>query len=185
VMRGYLNKPEETAKVIDSDGWLHTGDQGQLDADGYLTITGRIKELIVTSYGKNVAPIPIETEIQSSPYVEQVMVYGDRCSYLTAIVVPKRQVIEAYAKSHGIKFDGYPDLLKNERIRKVVEGDVVARTAGLASFEQVKAAVLIPEPFTIENEMMTVTLKLRRNKIAERWKKELGSLYQGKAAAKT
>jgi long-chain acyl-CoA synthetase len=184
VMRGYLNKPEETAKVIDSDGWLHTGDQGQLDADGYLTITGRIKELIVTSYGKNVAPVPIETEIMSSQYVEQVMVYGDRCSYLTAIVVPRREVVEAYARTHGIKADSFPELLRNERIRKLVEGDVVAKTAGLAPFEQVKAAILSPEPFTVENEMMTVTLKLRRNKIVERWRKELGSLYQGRAREK-
>jgi long-chain acyl-CoA synthetase len=177
VMKGYLNKPEETAKVIDADGWLHTGDQGKLDKDGYLTITGRIKELIVTSYGKNVAPVPIEQEIASSPYIEQAMVYGDRCAYLTAIVVPKRAAVEEYARSHGIRANSYEQLLNDERIRKMVEQEVIHRTSGMAPFEQVKAATLVAEPFTVANDLLTPTLKLRRPKIAERCRDDIAATY--------
>jgi long-chain acyl-CoA synthetase len=180
VMKGYLNRPEETARMIDNDGWLHTGDQGKIDEEGYLTITGRIKELIVTSYGKNVAPTMVEGEIQRSPYVEQVMVYGDRCSYLTALVVPRKAVVESYARNHGIRAPSYPELLKNERISKLIEADVVGKTSRLAPFEQVKTVMLVAEPFTIQNDMMTPTLKLRRNKIVERWKQEIVGMYQAK-----
>jgi long-chain acyl-CoA synthetase len=185
VMKGYLNKPEETAKVIDSEGWLHTGDQGKLDEKGYLTITGRIKELIVTSYGKNVAPAPVENEIMRSPYVEQVLVYGDRCSYLTALVVPKRAAVEEYARAHNIQAPDYPQLLRNEKIRRMIENEAVEKTSGLAPFEQVKATALIPEPFTIANDMLTPTLKLRRPKIVERWRTEIQSLYRDKEGAQT
>jgi long-chain acyl-CoA synthetase len=177
IMKGYLNKPEETAKVIDADGWLHTGDQGKLDKDGYLTITGRIKELIVTSYGKNVAPVPIEQEIATSPFVEQVMVYGDRCAYLTAIVVPRRAAVEEYARSHGIRADGYENLLRDERIRKLVEQEVVQKTSAMAPFEQVKAASLVAEPFTVANDLLTPTLKLKRPKIVERWRELIAATY--------
>ena len=177
IMKGYLNKPEETAKVIDADGWLHTGDQGRLDKDGYLTITGRIKELIVTSYGKKVAPVPVEQEIMTSPFVEQVMVYGDRCAYLTAIVVPRRAAVEDYARSHGIKAASYEQLLNDERIRKMVEQEVVHKTSGMAPFEQVKAVTLVAEPFTVANDLLTPTLKLRRPKIAERWRELIAATY--------
>jgi long-chain acyl-CoA synthetase len=177
VMKGYLNKPEETARTIDAEGWLHTGDQGRIDADGYLTITGRIKELIVTSYGKNVAPVMVENEIARSSYVEQVMVYGDRCSYLTALVVPKQAALEHYARTHVISAPDYPALLRHDRIRKLMEKEVQEKTAGLASHEQVKAVALIAEPFTVENDMLTLTMKLRRPKIIERWRRELLALY--------
>jgi long-chain acyl-CoA synthetase len=177
IMKGYLNKPEETAQVIDADGWLHTGDQGKIDKDGYLTITGRIKELIVTSYGKNVAPVPIEAEIGTSPYVEQAMVYGDRCSYLTAIVVPKRAAVEDYARAHGIKAGSYEQLLEDERIRTLVEQEVIRKTSGFAPFERVKAAAIVAEPFTVENDLLTPTLKLRRPKIVQRWKELIAATY--------
>lgn len=177
VMKGYLNKPEETAQVIDVEGWLHTGDQGKIDKDGYLTITGRIKELIVTSYGKKVAPSPIEFEIGTSPYVEQAMVYGDRCAYLTAIVVPKQVAVEDYARTHGIKAGSYDQLLKDERIRTLVEQEVIRKTSGFAPFEQVKAVAIVAEPFTVENDLLTPTLKLRRPKVVERWKELIAATY--------
>jgi long-chain acyl-CoA synthetase len=172
VMRGYLNKPDETARMIDPEGWLHTGDQGRLDEKGNLTITGRIKELIVTSYGKNIAPVPIEQEISRSPYVEQAIVYGDRCAYLSALVVPKRDVVEKYAREHRINAADYPELLKLERIRKLLETEVFRLQEGFAPFEQVKVVSLIPEPFTVENGLLTPTLKMRRPKILERWRAE-------------
>jgi long-chain acyl-CoA synthetase len=177
VMKGYLNRPEETAKVIDSEGWLHTGDQGRIDTHGNLIITGRIKELIVTSYGKNIAPVPIEEEICRSPWVEQAMVYGDRCSYLAALVVPRKAVVEKYAQEHGITAASYPQLLQNPQMKKAIETDVVKMTSGLASFEQVKTVALISEPFSIENDMMTPTLKLRRARIVEKWRAALEALY--------
>jgi long-chain acyl-CoA synthetase len=177
VMKGYLNKPEATAQAIDAEGWLHTGDQGKLDKDGNLTITGRIKELIVTSYGKNVAPSPIEEEITSSRYIEQAMVFGDRCSYLTALVVPRRSTVEEYARQHGIRAASYEQLLRDERIQKLVEQEVIRKTAVLAPFEQVKAAAIVAEPFTVENDLLTPTLKLRRPRIVERWKELITATY--------
>lgn len=183
VMKGYLNKPVETAEIIDSEGWLHTGDQGRFDDAGNLIITGRIKELIVTSYGKNIAPVPIENEICRCPYVEQAMVYGDRCSYLTAIIVPRRELVEKYAQAHGLRAENYSALLRNERIREMVEREVVKTQEGLAPFEQVKAVILVPEPFTVENGLMTPTLKIRRNKVVERWKNEIDALYRMRSTA--
>ncbi len=98
LMIGYLNKPEETAKVIDKEGWFHTGDQGRFDEFGNLIITGRIKELIVTSYGKNIAPVPIEQKLSESKYIDQIMLYGDKKKCIVALIVPNQKFIEDYAK---------------------------------------------------------------------------------------
>lgn len=183
VMKGYLNKPEETAKMIDTEGWLHTGDQGRFDDHDNLIITGRIKELIVTSTGKNIAPVAVENEILRSRFVEQALVYGDRCSYLAALIVPRRAVVEKFAHEHGIKFTDYPELLTHERVRKTIETDVLATQKALAPFEQVKAVALIAEPFTVENGLLTPTLKVRRPKVIERWKTQLEGMYKPSAGA--
>lgn len=180
VMMGYLNKPEATAEVIDNEGWLHTGDMGRLDEKGYLTITGRIKELIVTSYGKNIAPVPIEDELCRSQYVEQAMVYGDRKAYLVALVVPRKAAVESLARTLGVSAPDYPSLLKSAKLHQQVEADVLKRVKDLAPFEQVKAIALIPEPFTVDNDLLTPTLKLRRPKIVERWQQEIQKLYDAK-----
>ncbi len=177
VMKGYFNMPGETAKTIDKEGWFHTGDQGRFDENGNLVITGRLKEIIVTSYGKNVAPVPIEAEITKSSYIEQTVLYGDNEKYISALIVPEREFIERYAKEKNILADDYAELLKKDDIKKLMAAEIEKVTADFASFEKVKTFTLLPEGFTVENGMLTPTLKLRRSKITERYRSEIDSMY--------
>ena len=178
LMRGYFNMPEETAKAIDGDGWFHTGDQGKLDKRGNLVITGRLKELIVTSYGKKVAPVPIEAEIVKVPYIDQALLFGDNRNFITALIVPRREMIERYARDKGIAAADYAELLARREIRDLVASEIERATADLAPFEKVRAFALLAEGFTVANELLTPTLKLRRKKIAERYQDAIDALYE-------
>ena len=178
LMKGYLNKPEETAKAIDQDGWFHTGDQGKFDEYGNLAITGRIKEIIVTSYGKKIGPVPIEQKISESEHVEQVMLYGDKMKHIVALIVPNRVSIERYARTKGISFDDYPALLATDLIKELFKHKIEVATSELASYEKPIAFALIAESFTVENGLLTPTLKLRRNQVIEKYKSLIESIYQ-------
>jgi len=178
VMRGYFNKPEETVLAIDREGWFHTGDQGRFDARGNLIITGRIKDLIVTSYGKNVAAAAIEARIARSPYVSQGMLYGDRRKYLVALLIPRRSAIEEYANNEGITWGTYEALLNHDRVRSLIAGEIEAATADCAPFEKVKAFALIAEEFTQESGCLTPLLKLRRSLVADRYRSVIEALYE-------
>jgi long-chain acyl-CoA synthetase len=178
VMKGYLNRPDETAEVIDRDGWLHTGDQGRFDERGNLVITGRIKELIVTSYGKNIAPVPIEAEIAKSPYIDQVLLYGDNRKYITAIIVPEKCAVEEYARENGLLTAGYEELLKSEGIRELIAGEIERATADRARHEKVKTFTIVPESFTIANKLLTPTLKLRRKQVERRYGSAIEAMYE-------
>jgi long-chain acyl-CoA synthetase len=180
VMKGYLNKPRETAQVIDADGWLHTGDQGKFDERGNLSITGRIKEIIVTASGKNITPTLVEGKISSSRYIEHVMVYGDNRKYLVALVAPFRESIEQYAKANDISYDAYAQLMEREEIKNIIKSEILDAMTDLASFEQVKAFALIAEPFTVGNDLLTPSLKIRRKKIAERYAELIEDMYLGR-----
>ncbi|MEO0073933.1 MAG: long-chain fatty acid--CoA ligase, partial [candidate division WOR-3 bacterium] len=178
VMKGYLNKPEETARTIDQDGWLHTGDQGRFDEFGNLIITGRIKELIVNSYGKNIAPVPIEQALISSPYIEQALVIGDRRPFLSALIVPCRNMLENWAQTKGISANDYHELLLQPRVTELFRSEINRLTASLAPYEQVREFRLIPEPYTVENGLLTPTLKLRRRQVEEIYRNEIESMYR-------
>lgn len=178
VMIGYLNKPVETAKVFDNEGWFHTGDQGKFDKFGNLIIIGRIKELIVTSYGKNIAPVPIEQRLSESNYIDQVMVYGDKKKCLVALIVPKKEAIERYTKENNIQFVDYPNLLQRAEIKKLVAAEIAVANQDFAQHEQIKAFALLPESFTIENGLLTPTLKVRREVVAKRYHDLIESLYK-------
>lgn len=177
VMQGYHNKPEETARAIDEQGWLHTGDQGRFDEDGNLVITGRIKEIIVTSYGKNVAPVAIETEIKKSEYIDQAMLYGDNKKYITALIASQREALERYADERNVLTSDYAALLSRDDIRTLIASEIERATAHLAPFEKVKAFTLLPDTFTVENGLLTPTLKMRRTKIVERYWDQIQSMY--------
>ncbi|MCK5607670.1 long-chain fatty acid--CoA ligase [Candidatus Pacearchaeota archaeon] len=180
VMKGYYNKPAETAKVIDKDGWFHSGDQGAFDEKGHLKITGRIKEIIVTSGGKNIAPAPIEARISMSSFIDQVMLYGDKKRYLVALVIPNQLIVEEFACAQNLQFQTYPELLARDEIKSVIKRDIIDATTDLPSYEKIKAFALIPEPFTAKNEMLTPSFKLKRKKITERYNDILETLYGGK-----
>jgi long-chain acyl-CoA synthetase len=178
VMQGYLNRPEETAKVIDEDGWFHTGDQGRFDDWGNLVITGRIKEIIVNSYGKNVAPVPIEHAILDSEYAEQVMVVGDKRPYLSALVVPGRLALESLARERGLAGKPFEDLLLEPRIVEHFRREIDTALQNFAGYEQVRQFRLIAEPFTVENGLLTPTLKMRRPAVAAAYSDLIEDMYR-------
>jgi long-chain acyl-CoA synthetase len=182
VMIGYHNKPEETAKVIDSDGWFHTGDQGKFDADGNLVITGRLKELIVTSGGKKIPPAAIEARISISPFVDQVILCGDGRNFLTALVVPQRTAVEYYARANGVNYETYSGLLESEEIKGLIKREIDQALADVPSYEKVKVFALLEQGFTVENELLTPTLKMKRRQIAERYAALLDRMYEKPAA---
>jgi len=186
VMKGYLNKPEETSRVLDPDGWFHTGDLGKLDDEGNLAVTGRIKEIIVTSYGKNVAPAPVEERIARSRYVSQVAVFGDNRTRLVALIVPNREALERYAAERNIAGGAYDTLLRHGAVRELIAEEVGKANAEAASYERVAAFDLLAEPFSEGNGLLTPTLKIRRGKVAQTCTNLIEALYdklEGKRCA--
>jgi len=176
VMKEYYKMPEETAKDIDQDGWLHTGDLGEIDAEGFLKITGRKKELIITAGGKNIAPSAIEGTIATSKYINQVFVIGDQRKYLSALVSLDADNCLEYAKANGIAYTSIDDLIGNDNIQKLIENEVAEKNKEFASFETIKKVTIVPE-FTIENGMMTPTFKLKKNIALERYQAEISAMY--------
>ncbi|MBU0692999.1 AMP-binding protein, partial [bacterium] len=176
----YLNNPEATREVIDPDGWFHTGDQGVFDEEGYLKITGRIKDLIVTSYGKNISAAAIESRISASPFISQVVVVGDRKKYITALVVPDWTAVRHWARGAGIGYDNILSLAEDDSAIDLIRTEIAEATKGSASYEKPKDFRIISEEFTVENGQLTLTLKLRRNVITETYKDLIDSMYSKK-----
>lgn len=177
VMLGYYNRPDETREVI-QDGWFHTGDIGHLDPDGFLKITDRKKDLIVTAGGKNVAPQPIERLLKASPAVLNAVVLGDKRPYLCALVVPNPDVVTDHARGRGLSFGSYGELLQTPQIREFLMNAVENSTAGLASFETVKKIIPVEKDFTIEDGELTPTLKVKRRIVEKRFKDQIEALYE-------
>ena len=176
VMREYYKMPEETAKTITSDGWLHTGDLGEIDSENFLRITGRKKDLIITAGGKNIAPSAIEGTIATSKYINQIMVIGDRRKYLTAVVTLDPDNTKAYAQANGITFNDFDELLTNEKIVKLIENEVAEKNKNFAKFESIKKIAIVPE-FTVENSLMTPTFKVKKNVVMEKYKDKIERMY--------
>jgi len=177
VMRGYYNKPEETCAVFTDDGWFKTGDIGTLDADGFLSITDRKKELFKTSGGKYVAPQPIEQMIKGSRFVNQVVLIGNGRKFPAALVVPDWERIESYAQLKGIKAGGHAKLCKHPRIIDLFERQIAGLTTELAQYERVKKVALLQNEFTIEGGELTPTLKVKRRVIDEKYRDAIDALY--------
>jgi long-chain acyl-CoA synthetase len=168
IMRGYLGMDEETKKAIDPEGWLHTGDMGAIDGKGNLAITGRIKDIIVTSYGKKVAPEPIEAQLLKSRYLKHAMLYGDNRKFIIALLVPDEENIRKFAAEKKLPME-YDALLKSDEIRSLINEAIKTLNKKLAQYEQIKGFVLIRDDFTTENGMMTPTLKLKRKGVAGKY----------------
>jgi long-chain acyl-CoA synthetase len=179
VMKEYYKMPAETAETITPDGWLYTGDLGDIDSENFLRITGRKKELIITSGGKNIAPTAIEAALATSKYLNQAFVIGDRRKYLTALVTLNTENVKAYAQEHGIPFIDLNDLMKSERITQLINAEVAEKNKGFASFETIKKVMIVPE-FTIDNGMPTPTLKIKKNVVAEKYQTEIEAMYAEK-----
>ena len=177
VFQGYRNQPELTAETLDPDGWLHTGDLGRLDPDGFLWITGRQKEIIITAGGKNVTPSNIENMLKDHPLIDQAMVHGDRRKYLTGLLALDPENVKAWATENG--YGGIPDdaLLRLPALRQEIERIVEEVNGRLARFETIKRFAILPEPLQVEKGEMTPTMKVRRQVVEQRFKKLLDSLY--------
>ena len=178
VMKGYWNKPEATAAMVDPQGWLATGDIGELDADGFLRLTDRKKDILVTAGGTNVAPQPIEGKLTNSPLVENAVLFGDRKPYVVALIVPAFEALESWAAARGIPVADRAALLRRRDVVAAYQEVVDAVNAGLARFETIKRFRLLPEPFTIGDGHLTPTLKVKRRVIAERYAAALAEMYE-------
>lgn len=183
VMKGYFEDPEATKEVIDAEGWLYTGDLGSLDEDGYLYITDRKKNIIVTSGGKNVTPSVLENQLISSPYIEQVVVIGDKRKFLTALIVPNFEAIQKYAEDMQIQLSTIDELIHDKAIKNLIRSEINHVTSLFARFEQIKRFTLLPKEFTIEDDELTPTLKIKKNVIMEKYAKEIEEMYRIKIDA--
>lgn len=182
VMKGYYNKPEATAAVLDEEGWFATGDIGEIDEDGFLRITDRKKDLLVTAGGKNVAPQPIENRLATHPLVEQAIMVGDRRRYCSLLVVPAIAPLEAWAASNGISWSTKAELLSNPRVVEHVQRELLGMLSDFAPYEQPKKVALLEDEFTVENGMLTPTLKVKRRVVHDRLKPVIERLYDDEAA---
>lgn len=187
VMKGYWGKPAETAAAFE-DGWFKTGDVGVLDPDGYLRITDRIKDLIITSQGKNVAPQRVEGMLAGHPLLEQVVVIGDRRSFLSALIVPAFPALEERARKDGIPFASREELVKHPEVVAIYERLLEERSSELAGYEQIKRFTLLPRELTQDAGEVTPTLKVRRRVVEQHYGRVIDDMYaaaegRGDAAA--
>jgi long-chain acyl-CoA synthetase len=175
VFKGYLKDPEKTREAVSEDGWYATGDIGRIDADGFLWITDRKKDILITAGGKNVAPQNVENVVKTSPYISQVMVYGDRKPFLTALVTLDADEIRKWASSQGIDEADFRTLCSRPEVVGLVESEIREQNKALAPYEQVKYVRILPEEFSQESGTLTATLKMRRREIIKRY----GGLLEG------
>ncbi len=177
VMLGYYHKEEATRDAFTEDGWFRTGDIGDLDADGYLTITDRKKELFKTSGGKYIAPSHIEQMIKSSRFVNQVVLVGNERKFPAALIVPNFEMLESYAELKGLEIKTPAEFCKHERIRNLFERQIAQHTTGLAQYETVKKFVLIENELTVESGELTPTLKVKRRVVDQNYKALIDEMY--------
>lgn len=178
VMQGYYKDPERTVDALDGDGWMHTGDIGELDADGFLKITDRKKELIITSGGKNISPALVEYELQRHPLIGQACAVGDRRNYVTALLVLDPEAAPAWARTQGIEAASLAELARDPRVLAEVERGVVEANSHLARVEQVRRFRVLANEWTSETGELTPTMKRRRRVIVDRYAQEIDQLYQ-------
>jgi long-chain acyl-CoA synthetase len=177
VMKGYYKKADETREVFDADGWFHTGDVGRLDEAGFLAITDRKKDLIITAGGKNIAPQPIENMLKRNPYIANIVVIGARRKFVSAIIVPNLDKLEEYAKLKSIAYAGAKELIARAEIKAFLLEEIDRSTPNLAPYEKIKKIILLEKDFDIEREELTPTLKVKRNKVEEKYKNLIDTLY--------
>jgi long-chain acyl-CoA synthetase len=176
IMRGYHKKPEATAEALDADGWLHTGDIGELDEEGYIRITDRKKDLIVTAGGKKVAPQPIENMIKTNRFVLNVVMVGDKRKFPVLLIIPDLDAVQAWAKERNLQV-ARDELLENTDVKAKLEREVMGTLRDLASFEMPKKIGFLPTDFTIENGELTPTLKVKRSVVEKRYADVIEALY--------
>ena len=176
IMVGYYKKEEDTKEAIDEEGWFHTGDIGIME-DGFLKITDRKKNLIVTSGGKNIAPQPIENKLVTSPYIEQAVIIGDKRKFCTAVLVASEETVSRWAKENNLTFHNYKELVSLPGVKELIRGELDRLTENLARYETIKDFFLAPQPFSIENKELTPSLKVKRNIVEQHYAEEINRMY--------
>ena len=180
VMRGYYNKPEATAEAFDADGWFRSGDVGEFDTNGELRITDRIKDLMKTSGGKYIAPQLIESTIATDHYIEQAMVIGEQQKFVSALIVPAFEALEEYARSNGISYSTREELVEQPAVIELYRRRIEEQSKNLAGYEKIKAFKLMPREFSIEQNEITPTMKIKRKQVAEKYTDAIHQMYEEK-----
>jgi long-chain acyl-CoA synthetase len=176
VMAGYYNQPQATRDAMTADGGLRSGDLGRVDQDGYLFITGRVKELYKLENGRYVAPAPLEEKLQLSPYIAQTLVYGSDRPHNVALIVPDMAALQGWAATHGVP-DATPALLEDGRTRELIRKEIEACSRDFKGYEAIREFVLSAEELTTQNDMLTPTLKLKRRNVIAKYGPRLEALY--------
>jgi Long-chain acyl-CoA synthetases (AMP-forming) len=176
VMKGYWRNDEATREMIDDEGWLHTGDIGVLDEEGYLKITDRKKDIIVLANGKNVAPQPIESSLKQSPFLSEIVLIGDRQNIVTALVLPNKEKLKDWAKEQGLTFESDAALLESAEVKKKVKQEIDAHSKHLADFEKVRRFTLLDTTFSVDSGEMTPTLKIKRKVVMQKYAREIAAM---------
>ena len=178
VFMGYLNQPEKTAETIDAEGWLHTGDVGTVDTEGYFRITDRMKDIIITAGGKNITPSELENELKFSPYITDAVVVGDKRPYLTAIVMIDLENVEKFAQDQDIPFSNYASLTRAREVQALIEGEMARVNAKFARVEQIKKFWLLETQLSAEDEELTPTMKLKRKLVEKKYADRIEAMYR-------
>ncbi len=178
VFMGYLNQPEKTAETIDADGWLHTGDVGLVDEDGFFRITDRMKDIIITAGGKNITPSELENELKFSPYITDAVVIGDKLPYLTVIIMIDQENVEKYAQDHDVPFSNYASLTRATEVQALIQGEIDRVNKKFARVEQIKKFFLLETQLSAEDEELTPTMKLKRKLVEKKYAPQIEAMYR-------
>ena len=178
VFAGYLNMPEKTAETIDADGWLHTGDVGLVDADGYFRITDRMKDIIITAGGKNITPSELENDLKFSPYVTDAVVIGDKRPYLTVIIMIDQENVEKFAQDQDVPFSNYASLTRAPEVQALIQQELDRVNKKFARVEQIKKFFLLENQLTAEDEELTPTMKLKRKLVEKKYAPQIEAMYR-------
>jgi long-chain acyl-CoA synthetase len=177
VFMGYLNQPEKTKETIDAEGWLHTGDVGAVDGDGFFRIVDRMKDIIITAGGKNITPSELENELKFSPYVTDAVVIGDRKPYLTVIVMIDQENVEKYAQDNDVPFSNYASLTHATEVQALIQGVIDGVNTKFARVEQIKKFFLLDTQLSAEDEELTPTMKLKRKLVEKKYAPQIEAMY--------
>jgi len=178
VFMGYLNLPEKTAETVDADGWLHTGDVGVVDEEGFFRITDRMKDIIITAGGKNITPSELENELKFSPYVTDAVVIGDKRRYLTVIIMIDQENVEKYAQDNDVPFSNYASLTHSAEVQNLIQAEVDRVNKKFARVEQIKKFWLLDTQLSAEDEELTPTMKLKRKLVEKKYTPQIEAMYR-------
>ncbi len=178
VFAGYLNQPEKTAETIDAEGWLHTGDVGEMDADGYLRITDRMKDILITAGGKNITPSELENDLKFSPYITDAVVIGDKRAYLTVIIMIDQDNVEKFAQDADVPFSNYASLTRSPEVQALIQGELDRVNKKYARVEQIKKFFLLENQLSAEDEELTPTMKLKRKLVEQKYAAQIEAMYR-------